>query len=62
MPMTYLDKILAENPKRSNKTLKDYIWGVQDLLKYCVQRDYIQSNPFRDLSRRILSWHCWGAL
>ena len=45
----YLDKILAENPKRSNKTLKDYIWGVQDLLKYCVQRDYIQSNPFRDL-------------
>ena len=45
----YLDKVLAENPKRSNKTLKDYIWGVQDLLKYCVQRDYIQSNPFRDL-------------
>jgi integrase len=45
----YLDKILAENPDRSNKTLKDYIWGVQDLLKYCVQRDYIQSNPFRDL-------------
>jgi integrase len=45
----YLDKILAENPKRSNKTLKDYIWGVQDLLKYCVQRDYVQSNPFRDL-------------
>ena len=44
----YLDKILAENPDRSNKTLKDYIWGVQDLLKYCVQRDYIQSNPFRD--------------
>jgi hypothetical protein len=42
----YLDKVLAENPKRSNKTLKDYIWGVQDLLKYCVQRDYIQSNPF----------------
>ena len=45
----YLDKIQAENPKRSNKTLKDYIWGVQDLLKYCVQRDYVQSNPFRDL-------------
>ncbi|MDC1274981.1 tyrosine-type recombinase/integrase [Planktomarina temperata] len=45
----YLDKVLAENPKRSNKTLRDYIWGVQDLLKYCVQRDYIQSNPFRDL-------------
>ena len=45
----YLDRILAENPNRSNKTLRDYIWGVQDLLKYCVQRDYIQSNPFRDL-------------
>ena len=45
----YLDKVLAENPKRSNKTLKYYIWGVQDLLKYCVQCDYIQSNPFRDL-------------
>ena len=46
----YLDRILAENPDRSNKTLMDYIWGVQDLLKYCVQRDYIQSNPFRDLN------------
>ena len=45
----YLNKILADYPDRSNKTLKDYIWGVQDLLKYCVQRDYIQSNPFRDL-------------
>ena len=50
----YLDKILAENPKRSNKTLKDYIWGVQDLLKYCVQRDYIQSNPFRDLDLKTV--------
>ena len=45
----YLDKILAEYPDFANKTLKDYIWGVQALLKYCVQRDYIQSNPFRDL-------------
>jgi integrase len=45
----YLDKVLAENPDRSNKTLRDYILGVQSLLKYCVQRDYIQSNPFRDL-------------
>tara|TARA_Y100000385_G_scaffold138053_1_gene143445 strand:+ start:679 stop:1014 length:336 start_codon:yes stop_codon:yes gene_type:complete len=44
-----LDKILAEHPDRSDKTLKDYIWGVQNLLKYCVQRDYIQPNPFRDL-------------
>ena len=50
----YLDKVLAENPKRSNKTLKDYIWGVQDLLKYCVQRDYIQSNPFRDLDLKTV--------
>ena len=38
----YLDKVQAENPDRSNRTLKDYIWGVQALLKYCVQRDYIQ--------------------
>jgi integrase len=45
----YRDKILAEYPDLANKTLKDYIWGVQALLKYCVQRDYIQSNPFRDL-------------
>jgi integrase len=45
----YLDKVLAENPDRSNKTLRDYILGVQSLLKYCVQRDYIQSNPFSDL-------------
>jgi integrase len=45
----YLDKVLAENHDRSNKTLRDYILGVQSLLKYCVQRDYIQSNPFRDL-------------
>jgi len=45
----YLGKVLAENPERSNKTLKNYIWGVQGLLKYFVQWDYIQSNPFRDL-------------
>jgi integrase len=45
----YLDKVLADNPDRSNKTLKDYIWGVQALLKYCVQRDYIQLNPFHNL-------------
>ena len=47
-------RVLAENPKRSNKTLRDYIWGVQDLLKYCVQRDYIQSNPFRDLDLKTV--------
>jgi integrase len=45
----YLDKVQAENPDRSNQTLKDYIWGVQALLKYCVQRDYIQLNPFHNL-------------
>ena len=45
----YLDKVLAANPDRSNRTLKDYIWGVQALLKYCVQRDYIQLNPFHNL-------------
>ena len=45
----YRDKILADYPDLANKTLRDYIWGVQALLKYCVQRDYIQSNPFRDL-------------
>jgi integrase len=45
----YLDKVQAENPDRSNRTLKDYIWGVQALLKYCVQRDYIQLNPFHNL-------------
>ena len=45
----YCDKILAQHPTRKNKTLKDYCWGVQVMLKHCVQRDYIQSNPFRDL-------------
>ena len=50
----YLDRVLAENPNRSNKTLKDYIWGVQDLLKYCVQRDYIQLNPFHNLDLKTL--------
>ena len=50
----YLDRVLAENPDRSNKTLKDYIWGVQDLLKYCVQRDYIQLNPFHNLDLKTL--------
>ena len=45
----YCDKILALHPTRKNKTLKDYCWGVQVMLKHCVERDYIQSNPFRDL-------------
>ena len=45
----YCDKILEQYPTRKNTTLKDYCWGVQVLLKHCVERDYIQSNPFRDL-------------
>ena len=45
----YCDKILEQYPSRKNTTLKDYCWGVQVLLKHCVERDYIQSNPFRDL-------------
>ena len=45
----YIRKVLAEHPDRSNRTLKDYCWGVQNLLKYCVESGYIQTNPFRDL-------------
>ena len=45
----YCDRILEQYPSRKNTTLKDYCWGVQVLLKHCVERDYIQSNPFRDL-------------
>lgn len=45
----YCDRILEQYPSRKNATLKDYCWGVQVLLKHCVERDYIQSNPFRDL-------------
>lgn len=45
----YIDKILELHPTRSNTTLKDYCWGVQVMLKYCVERDYIQTNPFRDI-------------
>ena len=40
---------MEQYPSRKNTTLKDYCWGVQVLLKHCVERDYIQSNPFRDL-------------
>ena len=45
----YIRKVLADNPDRSNRTLKDYCWGVQNLLKYCVESGYIQNNPFGDL-------------
>ena len=42
----YVRRVLADNPSRSNGTLKDYCWGVQNLLKYCVESGYIQANPF----------------
>jgi integrase len=45
----YVRKVLADNPSRSNRTLKDYCWGVQNLLKYCVESGYIQTNPFGHL-------------
>jgi integrase len=45
----YIRKVLAKHPTRSNQTLKDYLWGVQSLLKYCVECGYIKSNPFRDI-------------
>jgi integrase len=46
----YVRKILLKHPSRSNRTLKDYCWGVQNLLQYCVESGYIKSNPFRDLN------------
>jgi integrase len=45
----YVRKVLKVKPSRSNRTLKDYCWGVQNLLKYCVESGYIQTNPFGDL-------------
>ena len=45
----YITAILKKYPTRSNQTLKDYAWGVQSLLKYCVQRGYIDVNPFLSL-------------
>ena len=45
----YVRKVLADNPSRSNRTLKDYCWGVQHLLQYCVRSGYIEVNPFREL-------------
>jgi integrase len=45
----YIREVLADNPDRSNRTLKDYCWGVQNLLQYCVRSGYIETNPFRDL-------------
>jgi len=48
----YIRNVLEEHPDRSNKTLKDYLWGVQNLLKFCVEMGYIDINPFRDLDLR----------
>ena len=48
----YIRNVLKEHPDRSNKTLKDYLWGVQNLLKFCVEMGYIDINPFRDLDLR----------
>ena len=45
----YCDLILQQRPSLKNKTIKDYCWGVFALLKHCVKKDYIQSNPFSDL-------------
>ena len=45
----YVRKVLADNPSRSNHTLRDYCWGVQHLLQYCVRSGYIEVNPFREL-------------
>jgi integrase len=45
----YVRAILAEHPNRSNKTLKDYVWGVQNFFKYCLENGFIDINPFTGL-------------
>ena len=45
----YTKEILKKHPTRSNQTLKDYLWGAQNLLRYCVESGYIDINPFRGL-------------
>jgi integrase len=45
----YITKVLSEYPTQANKTLKDYLWGVQNLLKFCRERGYIDINPFVNL-------------
>ena len=45
----YIRKVLAKHPTRSNQTLKDYLWGVQSLLKYCVECGHIKTNPFHNI-------------
>jgi integrase len=48
----YCDRILERTPTLKHKTLKDYIWGVQVMLNWCVQRNYIDTNPFYKLDIR----------
>ena len=46
----YIRKVLADPTQIVQiSTLKDYCWGVQNLLQYCVRSGYIETNPFRDL-------------
>lgn len=45
----YVRFILKDNPNRCNKTLKDYVWGVQNFLKYCVENGVIEPSPFTGL-------------
>ena len=45
----YIRTILTDHPNRSNKTLKDYVWGVQNFLKYCLENGFIDINPFTGL-------------
>ena len=45
----YIRKVLKAEPDRSNQTLKDYLWGVQNLLKFCISKGYIDVNPFTRL-------------
>ncbi|MDA8685358.1 hypothetical protein N9L81_06735 [Planktomarina temperata] len=45
----YIRVILTDYPNRSNKTLKDYVWGVQNFLKYCLENGFIDVNPFTGL-------------
>tara|TARA_B100000767_G_scaffold62503_1_gene58471 strand:+ start:19338 stop:20996 length:1659 start_codon:yes stop_codon:yes gene_type:complete len=45
----YIRAILKDNPTRSNGTLKDYAWGVQNFLKYCLENGWIDTNPFTGL-------------
>ena len=45
----YVRSIVKDNPDRSSKTIKDYIWGVQNFLKYCVEIGVIDLDAFTGL-------------